>query len=71
MLSNKAYDILQWLSYVVFPALATLVLTLGDIWGFPYAVQIGATISAVALFLGAILKVSNIKYNASLKEENK
>lgn len=58
-LSNKTYDILKWVALVVIPASATLVLTVGKIWGLPYYDNIGATISAVGLFIAAIIGVSS------------
>lgn len=63
-MSNKTYDILKWVATVVLPALATLTLTIGQIWGLStWTVPIGATIAAVATFLGAILGISSIAYN--------
>lgn len=63
-MSNKTYDILKWVATVVLPALATLTLTIGQIWGLSdWTVPIGATISAVATFMGAILGISSIAYN--------
>ena len=58
-LSNRTYDILKWVALVVIPASATLVLTVGKIWGLPYYDNIGATISAVGLFIAAIIGVSS------------
>lgn len=58
-LSNKTYDILKWVALVVIPASATLVLTVGKIWGLPYYDNIGATISALGLFIAAIIGVSS------------
>lgn len=57
-ISNRTYDILKWVALVVIPAAATLVLTVGKIWGLPYYDNIGATISAVGLFIAAIIGVS-------------
>lgn len=57
--SNKAYDILKWVALVVIPASATLVLTVGKIWGLPFYDNIGATISAIGLFIAAIIGVSS------------
>jgi len=63
-MSNKTYDILKWVATVVLPALATLTLTIGQIWGWSdWTVPIGATIAAVATFLGAVLGVSSIAYS--------
>ena len=44
---DDIYDILKWVAMLVLPALATLVSTLGSIWGLPYAPQIADTIVAV------------------------
>lgn len=62
MLPNKVYDILKWIALIALPALATLWLALGQIWGFPYVNEIGATIIAIDTFLGALLGVSTITY---------
>ena len=58
-ISNKTYDTLKWIALVVIPASATLVLTVGKIWGLPYYDNIGATISAIGLFIAAIIGVSS------------
>ena len=60
-LSNKTYDILKNIALYVLPALATLILSLGNIWGIPHAEAIAATITALDTFLGALLKVSSNK----------
>lgn len=62
-MSNKVYDILKELAQIWLPAIATLYFTLASIWGFPCAEQIVGTISAIDVFLGAILKISTIQYN--------
>lgn len=68
-MSNKVYDILKFIALIVLPALATLIIGVFEIWGLPYGAQIGATITAVATFLGAILSVSSAKYKAENKNE--
>ena len=67
-LTNKQYDILKWVALVVIPASATLVLTVGKIWGLPYYDNIGATISAIGLFLAAIIGVSSSTYTEEMTE---
>lgn len=62
LMSNKTYDILKNIALYVLPALATLILTLGNIWGIPYAEAIAATITALDTFLGAVLKISSNNY---------
>lgn len=61
-MNNKIYDVLKWIALVVLPALTALWLTLANVWGFPYAEAIGATMAAVTTFLGAILGVSSVQY---------
>lgn len=58
-LTNRTYDTLKWIALAVIPAASTLVLTVGKIWGLPYYDNIGATISAVGLFIAAIIGVSS------------
>ena len=61
-MTNKTYDTLKYVALIVLPALATLVLTLSGIWGFPYGEAIAGTITAIDVFLGAILKISSREY---------
>ena len=65
-LSNKVYDVLKWIAMIFLPALGTLYFALAKIWGFPYPAEIVGTISAVDVFLGAILKISTDNYYAEL-----
>lgn len=61
-MSNKLYDILKLVSMIATP-LATFILTLTDIWGFnQYGTAIAASVSALGILLGTILKVSTDKY---------
>ena len=69
-MSNKVYDVLKDIALYVLPALATLVIALGNIWGIPYSEAIAATITAVDTFLGAILKISSISYNKKDGDNN-
>lgn len=62
-LSNKVYDILKYIALIVLPAIETLWTTLGQVWDWPLVPQIAATIAAVDLFLGALLKLSSNAYN--------
>lgn len=61
-LSNKAYDVLKWIAGYLLPALATFWLALGKIWNFPYTTEIGATLSALDVFLYAVLGMSKKNY---------
>ena len=65
-LNDKVYDILKWVAILFLPALALLIKTVFQIWGIPFGEEIGATIIAIQVFLGAILGVSSMNYK---KEE--
>ena len=67
-MKNKTYDILKLIS-IIFTPMATFILTMSDIWGFQYGAEIAATVSAIGIFLGGLLKASSDKYWES-KDEN-
>lgn len=69
-MSNKLYDVLKWVAMVVLPAIGTLYFALAGIWGFPYAEQIGGTITAVVTFLGVVLGISSAQYKKSHDENS-
>lgn len=61
-MKNHHYDALKNVALLWIPALATLINTIGMVWGLPYTNEITATITAVGVFLGAGLKISSNKY---------
>ena len=60
-LSNKVYDALKWILLVVVAPTIALITGLGDLYGFDTTIIVG-TISLFATFFGALLGVSNVKY---------
>lgn len=70
MLSDKVYDVLKWIAQILLPACATLYFALCKIWGLPHPTEIVGTISAVDIFLGALLGISSISYNKELEGKN-
>ena len=67
-MSNRTYDILKFIAQIILPALGTLYFALAGIWGFPYGEQIIGTITAVDVFLGAVLGISTAQYNKGRKD---
>lgn len=65
-LNDKVYDVLKWLVLIVLPACTALYSALASVWGWGYVEQVTTTISAVSLFLGALIGVSTANYK---KEE--
>lgn len=61
-LSNRAYDILKWLTIVVIPALTTFYVVLDNLFKWGYA-EIVATISAaLCACIGSIVGISTVQY---------
>lgn len=71
ILNNKVYDVLKFIAQIVLPAIATLYITVANIWGLPYGEQISGTIMAIDTFLGALLMISTNTYNKQLEKEDK
>lgn len=67
--NQKIYDLLKYLARYILPALATLYVALADTWGFPYKVEISATISAIVVFLNVLLGISNENYTKAIAQE--
>jgi len=67
MFPNKVYDVLKFVAQIALPAVAVLYAALAGIWNWPFIDQIPATITALVLFLGAVLQISSINYNNSEK----
>ena len=68
-ISNKVYDVLKYIAQIALPALATLYFALAKVWNLPYSEQVVGTISAVDIFLGALLQISTVKYNKEQKNK--
>ena len=61
-MNNKLYDVLKWVAILFLPALSTLISVVFKIWNIPYGDEIAQTITALGVFLGAILGISSIQY---------
>ena len=68
-LSDKAYDILKWVTMVVIPALTAAYVGLAAIWGFPCAAEVSKTSAVVCTLLGALLGVSTAQYNKEMNDD--
>ena len=69
LMNSKVYSALKYITMIVLPALTTLWLSVGSIWQLPYVEPIGATLTAITAFLGAILGISTRLYN--IREQRK
>lgn len=68
-MSNRTYDILKIVALIVIPAAVTCWIAIGNIWGLPYVEEIAGTATAIATFLGALLKISSDRYLTLSGEE--
>jgi hypothetical protein len=65
LLSGRTYDIFVWAVKIVLPAFGTFYFAISSIWGIAGGEKVIGTISALCLFLGIILQISNKSYDAS------
>ena len=70
-MDSKVYDVLKYIAQIILPAMATLYFALSKIWGLPYGEEVVGTISAIDVFLGAILGISSMNYYKGIAESNK
>ena len=68
--SDRTYDFFKFVSIYVIPSIATLWLTIGQVWGLPYVVEIGTTISAIGVCIAGCIGLSTAAYEKALKEEH-
>lgn len=62
LLSDKTYQFLKNMVQVILPAFATFYLALSGLWELPAAQQVAGTVTALAAFLGVLLKISSSQY---------
>lgn len=70
IINSKLYDVLKYITMIVLPALTTLWLSVGSIWQLPLVEPIGATLTAITAFLGAILGISTSLYNIKAQRKD-
>jgi len=65
LLPDNVYRVLKWVGLIVLPALATLLGTVGTAWGWPHLTAIVTTVTAIGVFIGALIGVSNASAKTS------
>ena len=61
-LTNKAYDILKWVTLIFMPALVTMISSIGIALEYEHTQVIVIVLSSFTTFLGSILGVSTVSY---------
>lgn len=70
MMSDKLYDVLAIIGRLILPALGTLYFALAKIWGLPLGEEIVGTLSAVTIFLNAVLKIKSDQFWRDIEKED-
>lgn len=70
MMSDKLYDVLAIIGRLILPALGTLYFALAKIWGLPLGEEIVGTLSAVTIFLNAVLKIKSDQFWRDFENED-
>lgn len=65
-MTNKTYDIIKIVALLILP-ISEFVGSLASIWGFAYGKQIVATLVALDVLMGYIVKIASDSYH---KEQN-
>lgn len=63
------YPYMKWAAMLFLPALSTLVLAVGGIWGLGWAQPVAATVTAVGAFVGALVGVSQATAKGGASDE--
>lgn len=58
LLGDRLYAFLKWTCMIALNAIGVLYATLAALWGWPYGVEIPATLEAIAVCIGVLIGVS-------------
>ena len=71
ILSDKQYNKLKWIALIALPALGVFYATISQIWGLPFESEIPLTTSALGVFIGALIKISENELERSENDKEK
>lgn len=70
ILPQRVYEILRWFTWIVLPAIATLISALNAAWNWGWPIEaILATFSAAETFIGVVLGIAKISYDVEEKKK--
>ena len=61
--NSKVYDVLKYLALVAFDACGLAYEQLAEVWNLPYGTEVMRTFVIASTFIGALIGISNIRYN--------
>lgn len=68
LLPSRLYETLRWLTWIVLPAIATLISALNAAWGWNWPIDaILSTFAAVETFIGVVLGIAKYTTDNSAK----
>lgn len=70
-MSNETFDRLRYMAEFLLPALATLIIGVGELFEIPDAAKVGGLVTLVAAFIGNAVIRARKKYNAAQVEEDR
>lgn len=65
LFSNKVYDGLKWVSFVLLPALGAAYFALSQLLGLPFGVEVVGVLAILDTLLGTLLRKSTQQYENS------
>lgn len=66
LLNDKTYDAFKWLVQIFLPAFGAFYFGLSQWWSLPASEQVVGTTSVLAIFIGALIGISNRSYSQSM-----
>lgn len=64
-LPTKLYEVLRWVTWIVLPAIATLISALNGAWNWGLPIDaILSTFAAVETFIGVVLGIAKVSNDA-------
>ena len=69
-MSDKKYDILKWVATIILPAFITMLIAIFSAWDMPYIEPITATLTAINVFIGAVVQKSSKSYQQTQVTED-
>lgn len=68
-ISNKAYDVANYVAKIALPAIATFYAGLGALWHIPQTTEVVGTITLVDTALGALLVLQKKQYDKAVYDD--
>lgn len=69
-LNHRCYEVLRWVTWIVLPAIATLISALNTAWSWNLPIDaILSTFAAVETFIGVVLGIAKVSNDKIIAED--